>query len=286
MILSEVIERVRLLASNLGGGPPDARLLGSEVIVEIILPRVFEIITQNAAKDPENLNSLRKDHTIAMTNGVGTLPESIKEEFVSSIFVVDVDGASTAPQYFDSYTPQYQEYFQGSLDTLVGQFTIRNRQFYYYPPGYFTSGTVNAANIASNILPITDHGWVTALAVQTYLGDGLTNELLDGTDYYVIVVNLDNIKLATTAANATAGTAMTVTPGGPGSFTIIPKHALSRFTGNITINSVTIPTLPSAIGDTVVIKDNLLEEAITLAANFVAGKTKMPGLDYPDLGNG
>lgn len=287
MTLNEVIERIRLLASNIGGGIPDARLLSTEVISEILLPRVFEIVTQNAVKDPDNLNSLRKDHTIAVANGVGTLPESIKEEFASSIFISDVSGTNISTKYWDSYAPQYQDYYNDSLNSLVGQFTVRNRQFYYYPSGRFSTKTTgSSALISLNAIPVLNHGFTTALRVQTSGGNGFTNELFDGVDYFVIPFTANTIKLASSAANATAGTALTVTPDGVGTFDIVPQTAIYCFTGNVTINSITIPTLPTAVTDTVVIKDNLLEEVIVLTANFISGKTKIPGLDYPDLTNG
>ena len=72
------------------------------------------------------------------------------------------------------------------------------------------SFTSNASNVSvgSDTITISSHGYSTGDAVYYYAGSnvigGLSNEKL----YYVIATNSNTIKLATTAANATAGTAI------------------------------------------------------------------------------
>ena len=72
------------------------------------------------------------------------------------------------------------------------------------------SFTSNASNVSvgSDTITISSHGYSTGDAIYYYAGSnvigGLSNEKL----YYVIATNSNTIKLATTAANATAGTAI------------------------------------------------------------------------------
>lgn len=193
MILSELIERIKVVATGLSRSPLDPRLLDSEVLIEVILPRVFEIVAQNAAKDGDNLNALKKDHSITFASGVGTLPEAIKEEFTDSISFPTI--------YYVSYEPRYEDFVLDSASDLIGTFTIHNRQIYYRPAG----------------------------------------------------------------------------------------AAFGAFNGSVTVNAVTLPTLPTLISDTVVLKDSLLEEVISLASSVINGTTPLPaiGVDYPPvLSNG
>lgn len=191
MILSELIERIKQVAIGVAQSPLDPRLLDNEVLIELILPRVFSIIAQNVAKDPNNLNALRKDHTISFTLGVGTLPETIKEEYADSIVFTD------SVEEMASYVPQYPDYALAPTSNFTPMFTVRNRQLYYQP------------------------------------------------------------------ANGSPGT----------------------FTGSRTINAVTLPSLPALVSDTVVLKDNLIEEVISFAAALITGKIPFSaiGLDYPAI---
>lgn len=52
------------------------------------------------------------------------------------------------------------------------------------------------------------------------------------------------------------------------------------YTGNITFNFVALPVFPSSASSTVDIKDNILEQIITMAANVVANKIPLPEADY------
>lgn len=88
-----------------------------------------------------------------------------------------------------------------------------------------TVTTSAAKTFTANVndqLSITAHGFKTGLKgqVTTTLTIPLGLSLL--TDYYVIVVDADNIKLATSLANATAGTAVDLTGVGTGVLTFTP----------------------------------------------------------------
>lgn len=63
----------------------------------------------------------------------------------------------------------------------------------------------------ANTITLAAHGWQTARAVRASSTGTLPGGLATSTDYYVIVVDANTIKLATSAANATAGTAIDIT---------------------------------------------------------------------------
>lgn len=86
-----------------------------------------------------------------------------------------------------------------------------------------------AADVAiapANTITITDHGFFTGLLVAltgTNLPTGLSE-----TDYYVIVVDEDTIKLADTLAHASAGTAVAITNAGTSADAELTPDALSQ----------------------------------------------------------
>ena len=94
-----------------------------------------------------------------------------------------------------------------------------------------TFDPATAVNATNNTIAITSHGLNTGDKV-TYLTDyvgqpgtgintltnGVAGNLTNGVNYYVIKVDNDTVKLATSAANAIAGTAIDLTGGGTGVF--------------------------------------------------------------------
>ena len=80
---------------------------------------------------------------------------------------------------------------------------------------YDTAKTFDSNTISSNQITITSHGWSTGdTVVYDKNGNTALTNLTDGTTYYVIYVSANAFKVATTSANATAGTAISLTATG------------------------------------------------------------------------
>jgi hypothetical protein len=83
------------------------------------------------------------------------------------------------------------------------------------------TGTFTAA--VSDICTKTAHGFLTGLKVRvSNSGGALPTGLLAATDYFVIYLGENTFKLATTEANARAGTAIDITGAGTGTQTVTP----------------------------------------------------------------
>lgn len=77
-------------------------------------------------------------------------------------------------------------------------------------------------SVANNTITLTAHGWYTGRKVAA-TSSGTLPGGLSATDYYVIRVDADTIKLATSFANASAGTAVDITSAaGGGTHTLTP----------------------------------------------------------------
>lgn len=85
-----------------------------------------------------------------------------------------------------------------------------------------TAGVAGDVGVASNEITETAHGYVTGLLGQMTTSDTLPGGLSTSTDYYIIVVDANTYKLATSKANADAGTAIDITSIGVGNQTFTP----------------------------------------------------------------
>jgi hypothetical protein len=86
-------------------------------------------------------------------------------------------------------------------------------------------------NLSTFLIP--SHGFSTGTAIEYQQGDAATDisGLVDQNTYYVVAINRDYIKLATTAENAAAGITLSVTDYGTG---VAHKFISSQINGNIT----------------------------------------------------
>jgi hypothetical protein len=95
--------------------------------------------------------------------------------------------------------------------------------------GVQTTGGVAGVNLGSNTAYSAAHGMYTGLLGRLTTGTTLPAGLSLATDYYLIKVNANEYKFATTLENALAGTAVNITNRGTGTHTFTPT-ALSAST--------------------------------------------------------
>lgn len=118
-----------------------------------------------------------------------------------------------------------------------------------------TPGVDNSFSISANTITIASHGYATGLKAALTTGTTLPTGL-SATDYWVIKVDANTIKLATSAANAIAGTAVDITGDGAGTHTLTPA-ALSggSYKLQISMDGVTYYDLTSGSNNVTVTAD-------------------------------
>jgi hypothetical protein len=84
----------------------------------------------------------------------------------------------------------------------------------------------------------TAHGLTTGTKVWVSSAGTLPTGLSASTDYYVIRVDADNIKFATSITNANAGTAIAWTDDGTGVHTVTPKHIITVAATSFTVEKI------------------------------------------------
>lgn len=77
-----------------------------------------------------------------------------------------------------------------------------------------TPGVASEVDVDANTVTIPTHGYTTGLKGQLTTTGTLPTGLLTGTDYFIIAVDADTVKFATSLSNAQAGTAINITSQG------------------------------------------------------------------------
>lgn len=136
------------------------------------------------------------------------------------------------------------------------------------------NGTVTGVNVTTNAITVTAHGFATGQKVLYGNGGGTApTGLVNSTDYYVIVVDANTIKLATTLVNAIAGTVIDITAVGVG---VSHTFKASGFSTTLSTSNPTTevyklvvdgPTNIVALGNDTVIYSDSKEAMCTPPAN-------------------
>lgn len=126
-----------------------------------------------------------------------------------------------------------------------------------------TAGVASTVDVSANTITAASHGYTTGLKCQTSSTGTLPAGITTATDYFVISVDANTIKLATSLANAQAGTAIDLTDQGTNaathtvtptslagaSLTLQKSNDYSPVTGSGTWDAVEAATSITADGD-------------------------------------
>lgn len=141
--------------------------------------------------------------------------------------------------YYEDQNLVWLVYLANNIVDPYSQWPLSNEDLensvqkkYAKDPSVFAN---TAINVATNAITVNSHGYFTTDPVIFSAGPLTASPLVNLTTYYVIRVDQNTIKLATTAANALSGTAINLTTTGAGS------HSIQR---NLTVflNSTQITT--------------------------------------------
>jgi hypothetical protein len=131
----------------------------------------------------------------------------------------------------------------------------------YAPAEVFDGAT--GVDDALETVTVTAHGWVTGQSVVYADGGGTAiGGLVDGNTYYVIVMDANTVKLATTKALAVAGTAINLTDGVGAAHSFTPASSATFLENNGAVASILIsvdvnaPEIVAILADSVIALEN------------------------------
>jgi len=161
--------------------------------------------------------------------------------------------------------------------------------------GGITAGVASEVNVTTNALSIPAHGFRTALKVQVSSTGVLPAGLAAVTDYYVIEVDANTIKLATTRANSLVPTPIDITDQGAGGavVTVTPQalnatdvayefykafNALTGFTAVITLTDNADGTVDALNVDYASVTDSEVKNADDSGAGSITAAVTDQGV--------
>lgn len=134
MTYEEICLRIKLEAQR-GGEKAELANLDTESVIEAIMPSLLDAVTLECASNPDKLSLLRRTHSITITNGVGTLPDSVMTQCVAGAMVLEPDDDTVLPEDI-SFVPQYVDYVSAKgFDPRLGYFCVKgDRDLRYVSP--------------------------------------------------------------------------------------------------------------------------------------------------------
>ena len=124
---------------------------------------------------------------------------------------------STATTF--DFISKYSPHKIYSYDIKVGDFNSSSKTLTFSIAKTFTT-----VNTSTEEITLSAHGYYTGLLGTLSTAGTLPTGFSTATDYYVIKVDDDTFKLATSLANAEAGTAIDITGAGSGTHTFTPSE--------------------------------------------------------------
>ena len=278
-----------VVAGAIGGG---AAGIGASVDVEVIRNDVTALIigATVSAADAVTVNALSRrtlsGNAISAAGGGfalagGIVVFSVGGDFTSS-YSANADGTGT-PASASALSGGSSGNVLGSVGTQISSFMAN-----LLPAPAAQSPTFLPSNVANDTITLgSDPGFHTGQAVVYQAGGGTPIAgLQDGNTYFVIVDPSDThkIKLAATATDAQAGTALHIGPGSAaGTQTLLANPAVSATNAatatspSSTLATATTATVAVGSGTTAAIDGNAGVTAETVAVNARA-KTKLDAL--------
>lgn len=171
MTLQELVFMVEDWASNTLNVP----IQDAESVIEDMLPTAMQAIALKAAGDPRTESLLRRNFTVTLTNGTGTVDPLILTSCWMGASVYVTAEPTVGPLM--SYVPNWND-FIGPLDTRLGYWTFQSDDTIYWinPNETFDITSGRTGNIVMNIASVPP---VPTLETDTLdMPDELTSNLV------------------------------------------------------------------------------------------------------------
>lgn len=138
-----------------GGDANTSAVIDSGVVLEDHFYTALRQSIVEGSAIPSEVNSLKRDHTITLTDGVGTMPDAVLDECLNTSSIYSSTDSDV--QEFSSYQPRYSDYLR-PVQTQLGYYAVQGSSFLYREPsgdaGAF-DGDINLVAVSTPAIPAT-----------------------------------------------------------------------------------------------------------------------------------
>lgn len=136
LTVANILARARTLATQSGGVDANAsQQIDSRGGLFALLPHIIADVYRGKAKDPKFVRDITVKHTVAMSSGVGAVPDGVMREFLRQANFADENNSLI------TYYEYAADYNSGQNFDQLGYTMIVGDEFQYTPPAPTTSYT-------------------------------------------------------------------------------------------------------------------------------------------------
>lgn len=159
-ILNEALR----VANMAGGDANSSPTIDNRVVLEDLFYSALRQAIVEGSENPAEIGALKYDHTITVTNGAGTIPDTVLNEFMDGSTVYSDDGTLNGLM---SFQPRYFDYIRDGHSQL-GYYTVQDDQFLLKEPGGDISDYTGDVHLVTTTMPtVTDATTDLAISSET-----------------------------------------------------------------------------------------------------------------------
>ena len=114
-----------------GLDPHTSPVVDNGVVAEDLFYSALRRAVAESAKNPSDAQAMRRDHTVTITNGVGTMPDAVLDDFLSSSSIYSTTDTTIAEN--SSYCPRYVDYLR-PVHSQLGYYAVQGSSLLYREP--------------------------------------------------------------------------------------------------------------------------------------------------------
>lgn len=126
-----ILESALRVANLVGMDANSSAWIDNKIVLEDLFYSACRQAILDGSDNPNEIGDLKYDHTVTITNGVGTLPSEVLDELLSGSTVYSDDGALNGLM---SFQPRYFDYIRDG-HTQLGYYAIQDNNLLLKEPG-------------------------------------------------------------------------------------------------------------------------------------------------------
>lgn len=160
----QLVDRALRVANLTATDPNVSAVIDNRVVLEDLLYTAMKQAVIEASQNPAEVGSLKRDFTVTITSGVGTLPDDSLDEFLddSNIYSTTDDDISQ----LTSFQPRYLDYIRPTHSQL-GYYTVQGTSLLFKEPGGDAGDFTGDIHFVCTSMPDLSGAFTAAITIPT-----------------------------------------------------------------------------------------------------------------------